>query len=130
MADTVTGGRQFPLESKTISSDYLWGERRFRINKDNRERIGINYSVHSVSLQKGVHIHNAANKYVFSMDYEALANLRELAFVGFKGSVRSKTILKVCPKRYIARRNNACKTYFKWLIFFHKARTRRYHRHL
>lgn len=94
-ANSIVGGRALPLASATKDLNfYLWDTRKYRINKDNRERIGINYSVHSVTTQKGVYIISAANKYVFSMESDVLSNLKELLFIGFKGSIRSKTILK------------------------------------
>jgi hypothetical protein len=77
----------------TIGS-YLFYRRKFRVNKDNRERLIFAYGLHFYTKDKSISIHQGANKYMFhneSITPEIME--RETILVGFNGDVKNKDII-------------------------------------
>ena len=90
----IDGGKLFPIANTDNVFVPLWSERKFKINKDNRERIGIRYSSNTVTYQKPFNIHSSSNKYVFKPNKFNQEALGTVVFVGYQGNIKQKNILK------------------------------------
>ena len=77
----------------TIGS-YLFFRRKFRVNKDNRERLIFAYGLHFYTKDKSISIHQGANKYMFHNESIATETMdRKTILVGFNGDIKNKDII-------------------------------------
>ncbi len=97
---TLANAQAFPIghdnediPGYTIGS-YLFYRRKFRVNKDNRERLIFAYGLHFYTKDKSISIHQGANKYMFhnagvTPDFMD----RKTILVGFNGDIKNKDII-------------------------------------
>lgn len=93
--DTIEGSRIFPIVQPVVGTPLYDGftKRKFKINKDNRERIKINYALSFVSNQKQTSIHRGASKYVFKDKVISDLSYGSLILVGYNGDIKNKDII-------------------------------------
>ena len=92
--DTLADAKTFPIVTDTTEPliNYGFIGRKFRINKDNRERIKINYALNWFTKQSNITIHAGANKYLFSSTSSSTFT-DNIALIGYTGDVKNKNII-------------------------------------
>lgn len=97
---SLANARAFPIghDNEDIPGytigNYLFYRRKFRVNKDNRERLIFAYGLHFYTKDKSISIHQGANKYMFhnaGVTPEFMD--RETILVGFNGDIKNKDII-------------------------------------
>jgi len=96
--DTIEDAKLFP--KATVLKDpitYLFKNRLFKINKDNRERIKLVYSQNWYTRQKEISIHNGAIKYIFENSTSDTTDngntFGNTILIGYVGNLKNKNII-------------------------------------
>ena len=93
-SSTLDGAKSFPIPTKTTDPNhYLFLNRKFRVNKDNRERLIFAYGLHFYTKDKSISIHQGANKYMFDSKTATPSNIGNVILIGFTGDVKNKDII-------------------------------------
>ena len=96
--DDIFDSRMFPYARYYDDVDidnYLMLNRKYVINKDNREALRFNYGLHWYTRNKNTTIHRGALKYFYTTNnITDISNLGSLSLVAFRGDIKQKTILQ------------------------------------
>jgi len=96
--DNIMDSRLFPYAryyDDVDIDDYLMYNRKYIINKDNREALRFNYGLHWYTRNKNTTIHRGALKYFYATNnLTDISNLGSLSLVAFRGDIKQKTILQ------------------------------------
>lgn len=91
---SLDGAKSFPIPTKTTDpAHYLFLNRKFKVNKDNRERLIFAYSLNWFTKQKELKIHNGAMKYLFDSRADTSTKIGNVILIGFTGDVKNKDII-------------------------------------
>lgn len=91
---SLDGAKSFPIPTTTTDpTHYMFLNRKFKVNKDNRERLIFAYSLNWFTKQKELKIHNGAMKYLFDSRADTPTKIGNVILIGFTGDVKNKDII-------------------------------------
>jgi hypothetical protein len=94
LGTSLANAQAFPIASNTSDPTwYLFKNRKFVINKDNRERLKLAYSVNFYTRNKSITIHKGAIKYFFKSSTNDDIDIGNLKLIGYNGDIKNKDIV-------------------------------------